>query len=135
MEQTLNYLYNYAFDRGIAITITDLMELDAPSVSIGRSKAIVINTNVSNKKELPFMVAHEISHQINNDVGVLYYTTGSSRSKIEVSANNKAIDILIDCSVKNGFEQINAVKFMEEFGIPAKFENNVMNRLGNRFSI
>lgn len=135
MEQTLQYLYDFAFSHHIGINYNSKLTPYAPSLSRGSTQTIYINMNWHNKKEIPFIIAHEISHLLNKDVGILYYTTGSSRSKIEKSANTGAIDILIGYADYLGIEQVNVVKFMEEFGIPSKFENLVMNRLGNRFSI
>lgn len=54
---------------------------------------------------------------------------------LHIDNDEYAIEILIGYADYLGIEQVNVVKFMEEFGIPSKFENLVMNRLGNQFSI
>jgi len=129
MDKILTYFLNYAFDHGFSFTYTNLMSLDAPSLSRSSTHEIVINTNISNEHELPFIMAHEISHLLNHDVGVLYYSTTASRSKIEQSANSRAVDLLLEYAHETDTYTGNYVQFMEQFGIPSKFEELVQSKI------
>lgn len=129
MNSTLQYLFNYAFSNKIGVTVTNNLSPTTPSMSRSSNQTILINLNWHNQNEIPFIFAHEIAHLLNNDVGILYYTSSNSRSKIETSANIKAIEILTNYSEILGFEITNPITFMESFGIPLKFEDLVINQL------
>lgn len=134
-NEVINYLLGLAWDKHIGITLRKDMGPATPSIADADTRNIIINMNWQRKKELPFQIAHEISHILNKDSGVLYFTTYANKSKIERNANLTAVDLLIDYSDSIGANQVNVVQFMEQFGIPPEMEYSVMNKLENRFGI
>lgn len=135
MDTLITYLLNFAFDNGIGIKWVNTLGPYTPSAANNLTKTIVINGKWHNQKELPFQIAHEIGHILNNDEGVLYYSTSSSESKIESNANATAINILIDYCTQTEIENANIYQFMEQFGIPSNLEYLVVDQLNARYSI
>lgn len=135
MDDAINYLLNFAMKQKIGFVWTNLLAPDTPSAADCKKREIVINANWRNQKELPFVIAHEIAHVLNKDMGVLYFTSSSSKSQIESNANAGAVKILVDYCDKLGFEHYNVIKFMNAFGIHANLEYMVMDKLENRFEI
>lgn len=129
MDDVINYLLNFAMKNKIGFVWTDLLTPYTSSAADCKNREIVINGNWHNKKELPFMIAHEIAHILNKDMGILYFTSNSSKSHIESNANAGAINILVDYCDKLGLSRYNAIKFMDVFGIPANLESIVMDQL------
>lgn len=136
MDEIVTYLFNLALKNKIGVEATNLLSPEAPSIAVADERKIIINLNWPNKNELPFQIAHEISHILNHDDGVLYYTTYASQSKIEANANLTAIGLLAtyyqDCF---DFENINPVRFMQTFGIPLNLEYQVTDKLTEIFGI
>jgi Zn-dependent peptidase ImmA (M78 family) len=135
MDDAINYLLNFAMKQKIGFVWTNLLAPDTPSAADCKEREIVINANWHNQKELPFVIAHEIAHVLNKDMGILYFTSSSSKSQIESNANAGAIKILVDYCDKLGLEHYNIIKFMDVFGIPANLEYMVVDKLENRFEI
>lgn len=77
----------------------------------------MVNNRWHNKNEIPFQLAHEISHMLNGDEGSLYYCSPASHTKIERGANDKDIDL------------------MYRYGIPSSLEENVKRRCASYFNI
>lgn len=132
MDNVINYLLNFAMKNKIGFVWTSLLESYTSSAADCKNRKIVINGNWHNKKELPFIIAHEISHILNKDMGILYFTSNSSKSQIENNANAGAINILVDYCDKLGLARDNVVKFMDVFGIPANLEYMVVEQLKNK---
>lgn len=129
MQAILHYLKKIAFDNDIAYATSSELSPYSPSIAVSDSRVIVVNENWHNHQELPFIVAHELSHLLNNDSGVLYYSTTTSRSKIEQSANSRAVDLLLEYAHETDTYTGNYVQFMEQFGIPSKFEELVQSKI------
>ena len=129
MQQILDYLYAIALKKGIAIATTKDLAPETPSLSLNSRKTIIVNMNWYNTSEIPFIIAHELSHMLNDDSGVLYYSTSSAEIAIEGAANKKAISMLINYAKMEDANTLNPVQFMEQFGIPSKFEDIVINQL------
>ena len=135
MDDAINYLLNFAMKQKIGFVWTNLLGPTVPSAADCEERKILINGNWHNQKELPFVIAHEIAHVLNKDMGVLYFTSSSSKSQIESNANAGAVKILVDYCDKLGLEHYNIIKFMDVFGIPANLEYMVVDKLENRFDI
>lgn len=124
MNDAITWLCAYAFDRNINVTLDKLsFSTDVPSCMFGRS--IIINTNWKNQNELPFIIAHEIGHVLNEDEGKLYYSTSTAHSKFETAANERAIDLLLEYCDHEDFLPNNYIDFMELYGIPRYVEEKV----------
>lgn len=73
MDDVINYLLNFAMKNKIGFVWTSLLASYTSSAADCKNRKIVINGNWHNKKELPFIIAHEISHILNKDMGILYF--------------------------------------------------------------
>lgn len=132
----LEYLLNFALNHKIGFELMDKANPDWVPVSIAERRLIIINMNWHNKWEIPFQIAHEISHLLNNDQGVQYYSSVANKVKIEGNANSCAIDIFINYyRTRISDEWINPVTFMEHFGIPLNLEYLVTDKIYNAFGI
>jgi len=136
MNEILTYLFNLALENHIAVEATNKLQPHTPSLAISDQRKIIINMNWYNQKELPFQIAHEISHLLNNDEGVQYYSSFSNKMELEGNANATAIDLLINYYCKMiSDEWINPVTFMKHFGIPSNLEYLVTDKIYNAFGI
>lgn len=129
MQHILDYLFDIALKNGIAIVQTKDLASETPSLSLNARRAIIVNMNWYNRNEIPFIVAHELSHMVNNDSFILYKSTATSKIEIEGVANKNAISMLISYLKIEGIDDMNPVQFMEQFGIPCKYESVVANQL------
>ncbi len=130
MNDILEELFKYIRSLGIEAKLMQLSPF-TPSACNPHTRRIAINMNWYNKGELPFQVAHEIGHVLNeDDACILYYSTDVSKSKIEHAANSTALDLLIPIYFRDcDFENVNAANFMSELAIPARMEEEVRNKL------
>lgn len=126
----------YAWDNGISCVLTDKMNEYTPSSAKPENKIILINLNWHNQLEIAFQMAHEIGHVINNDEGVLYYSSFSNRSSYERNANLKALEVLIPIylDIIGDYTSNSVSPFMQAFCIPGRLENDVVNAFRNSIS-
>ncbi|WEA58311.1 ImmA/IrrE family metallo-endopeptidase [Pediococcus pentosaceus] len=133
MNDLITYLCNYAFDHGIGYELdSKTFKPSDSSFSNKEASMVFINMNWPNKNEIPFQLAHEISHIINGDCGSNNYSAGSVYSKEEYNANKKAIHILLDYCTLNNLHYENYIDFMTAFGIPTKLTYVVNEIFKNR---
>lgn len=136
MNIYIKRLMQYAWDNGISCVLTDKMNEHTPSSAQPKNKIILINLNWYNQSEIIFQMAHEIGHVINNDEGILYYSSFSNKSSYERNANLKALDILIPIylDIIGDYTSDSVFPFMEAFCIPNRLENDVLNAFRNSIS-
>jgi Zn-dependent peptidase ImmA (M78 family) len=134
MNDILDDLFQYIDSLGIKARLMYLNPF-TPSACNPHTKRIAVNMNWYNRAELPFQVAHEIGHILNeDDACILYYSTDVSKSKIEHAANSKALDILIpryfrDCD----YENANVANFMNELAVPTRMEEEAKKKTADYF--
>jgi Zn-dependent peptidase ImmA (M78 family) len=133
MNELIIYLLNVAFDNGINIVWTDQLAPDKPSCAMPNQNTIIVNNRWRNQDEIPFQLAHEIGHMLNEDEGVLYYCSPASHTKVECGANDKAIDLILNYCVVNDEPTNNYADFMYCYGIPYSLEENVKRRYAYYF--
>lgn len=125
MENNLvQWLMNWAFDHGISVTMTSEIKKDLPHCASAAKKAVVINMNYGNKNEIPFALAHEIGHVVDDDPGVRYYSSATLHDKAEYRANQFAIKLLKQYCQVNDINCDNQVDFYRRFGIPERLLEN-----------
>lgn len=112
MNDLIQWLINFAYDHDISVITTRELKPDTPSQSDVKQRIIVINMNWSNKFEIPFIYAHEISHILCD------HLINSPTNEIE--ANQIAINLLTEYCWDNDIYISNPVHFCEEFGIPLR---------------
>ena len=86
-----------------------------------------MNVNWHNQREIPFQLAHEITHIQNGDDECItfYHATFSSKEMIEREANIGAIKLLLPILKDMGHEN-NPVTFMQLFHVPNYLFDNVI---------
>lgn len=136
MNIYIKRLMQYAWDNGISCVLTEKMNEYTPSSAKPENKIILINLNWHNQLEIAFQMAHEIGHVINNDEGVLYYSSFSNKSSYERNANLKALEILIPIylDIIGDYTSNSVSPFMQAFCIPDRLENDVVNAFRNSVS-
>lgn len=123
MENNLvQWLMNWAFDHGISVTMTSEIKKDLPHCASAAKKAVVINMNYGNSDEIPFALAHEIGHVVDDDPGVRYYNSATLHDKAEYRANCFGIQLIQQYCDHEDIHVINAVKFCEVFGVPSRLD-------------
>lgn len=129
-------LLNYAMKHGITCVIkNDIPEDFPPFFKIkDRNKTVVINGNWKKQDQIPFIIAHEISHALTCDENdmVLYFSTLLS-TKYEYKANCGAARLLIPFYMENidDVSQINVNDFMVMFDLPNKMYDICVRELKN----
>lgn len=131
MHHIMEYLFDIAINNGIAIVKVDELAPETPSISLKKRRAVVLNMNWYNSNEIPFILAHEMAHMLNNDSFVLYTSSAISKIEMEGATNRYAISMLINYS-KIEDTNLNPVQFMEQFGVPCKYESLVSELLSNK---
>lgn len=127
----MDWLCKFAYDHKIEVTLDGVhFKNDVPSTCLGNH--VVINTNWSNKSEIPFIFAHELGHVINGDGGVMYYCSATSQTKIESAANQKAIDIIIKYSNEIDEQPADYMAFMQSYGVPDYLIEKVRQRFNKK---
>lgn len=123
MENSLvQWLMNWAFDHGISVTFTSEVRKDLPHCAIAEKRSVLINMNYGDHDQIPFALAHEIGHVMDNDLGVRYYSSATLHSKAEYRANLFGIHLLKEYCVAHDVKIDNPVKFCELFGVPMQLD-------------
>lgn len=136
MDDLITYLLNFAMSHGIGFETMPDAPSDWASIAVPEYRKIMLNFNWENKREIPFQIAHEISHLLNKDNNVLYHASYCESAKHEAGANLSAIDILIGYYQANyGYDYITPELFMKQFGIPNKYEYQVEDRVAVAFGV
>ena len=125
MNDLMEWLMNYALDRGIGFIATKQLKPDTPSQSDCSQRVIVINMNWHNRHEIPFMFAHEIGHILNGDAGVHQYSASSVSIKEEHAADLTGLRLILQYCRENNIAVYNPTQFCECFGVPGVMENAV----------
>lgn len=125
MSDLIKWLYSYAFDHKIGVLqITTAKEYS--SLADKNKRTIVINNNWKNKKELPFIIGHEIGHLMDGDVGLSYYCGNALTSK-EHHADLYSLNLIFDYATRQ-YDCFNEPSgFMQAYGIPVRMYDDVVN--------
>lgn len=130
-SEIMNWLFNYAFDKGVSMMFIQLDPYTPPATNV-RTKRILMNSSWHNKAELPLQFAHEIGHIMLEQEysGLLYYTP--SKFGMEFEANKYAINLLLPFYMEDKeSQQINIYDFMDCFSIPSHLEEAVTEAIRN----
>lgn len=134
MSELLTELMNYGFKRGLGWSL-ESMPADWPSVYYPPRHMAVINTNWKGGKQVELSAAHELGHFLNNDQGDLYKATFAIRSKVEKSATQRGLDLLVPMYFQDtDQEAANTIDFMEQLHVPARFESYVSEQVAEYYN-
>lgn len=118
-DRLLKYLMNYAmFDCHIGIEFTNKLPSYAPSVSYNKpGKLIIMNSNWPYPTQIPFLLAHEICHVLNEEKSY-FNLNDRTKNSGEAQANISAIKLLQRYCIENEFHFSNIFQFARSFAIP-----------------
>ncbi|WP_215659372.1 ImmA/IrrE family metallo-endopeptidase [Secundilactobacillus kimchicus] len=128
MNEYLTAVLNVAFNYNISYEIFNYLNDETPSAALPEERRIAINANWFKPNQLPFVVAHEIAHVINDDDGYLSFHA-NNKLKTEASANKTAIEILLHEYHRRNDDMPNYVQFMHDFEIPNDLEDCVKSAI------
>lgn len=118
-DRLLKYLMNYAmFDCHIGIEFTNKLPPYAPSVSYNKpGKLIIMNSSWPYPTQIPFLLAHEICHVLNEEKSY-FNLNDRTKNSGEAQANISAIKLLQRYCIENEFHFSSIYQFAQCFGIP-----------------
>lgn len=119
MDDVISFLIDYCCEHKIGIQYISYMQPQDPSLCYQWPRLIIYNENWANKKEKPFILAHEIGHVMCGST-ICYHKNHIETKKSENDANRFAIKLLRDYCKKNDIVFESKYCFAESFGIPRK---------------
>ncbi|CAK1255044.1 ImmA/IrrE family metallo-endopeptidase [Fructobacillus cardui] len=125
MQEIINNLFCYAQKCHFRVVYTSALKCHTQSFADIESRAIVINSNWHRPNQLPFVIAHEISHLLQCSSGdAKLSATTLLNTRYEREANYQAIDLLVPFYVNDKEQdQVNLYEFMNLFEIPNFLED------------
>lgn len=137
LSDMLSSLLDFSWDHDIGILLSRSMDPDTPSSANPDNRIILINMNTKDQKSIPFQVAHEMSHVLNADPGVLYFQADEQNKSLnyrytfEHAADIRALKIIIPAYIhcNDGIAPNNSIRFMEELAIPTSLVSEVNEEL------
>lgn len=124
-------LLSDAFGYGFKVILEDKFSSPYTPAAVNPfNKTIILNSNWHNKRQLPFQLAHEMGHLLNNDgqSSCLYFSP--SKYGIEGNANRTAIELLLPFYLENKeIEHVSSVKFRESLGMDQYLEGMVQEEM------
>lgn len=121
MSDAIWYLLKVAADHHIDVQWAGVLSEFTPPACRYDTRIVCMNLNWHRHTELPFQLAHELSHIINGDPGdACFYTSSfTGKSSVEYKANVGAVKLLVPfyCqeTIKNN---INVYNFEQMYDIP-----------------
>lgn len=134
INKIMNGLMNQAFNDGFNVIKEDKFTPYTPAAVNPSNKIIVLNSNWHKPNQLPFQLAHEMGHLLNNDgeSSCLYFSP--SKHGIEGNANRTAIKLLLPYYLEdNIFEHVSSTKFMELLNMDQYLDDMVQEEIINYY--
>lgn len=118
MNDLIEYQFDFAFKHNIGVLQINTKK-EYNSLADTSKNLIIINTNWKNKKELPFIIGHEIGHLIDGESGLSYYC-GTSLTSNERHADLFSLNMIFEyaCLQYDSFNEPN--QFIQSYGIPIR---------------
>ena len=121
MNDAIWYLLKIANNYHIDVQWAGVLSEYTPPACRIDTRIVCMNMNWHRQAELPFQLAHELSHIINGDPGdvCFYNATFTGKQSIEYRANVGAVKLLVPfyCQETNR-ENINLCNFEHAYQIP-----------------
>lgn len=125
VSDLIAWLYSYAFKHRIG-AFQLITEPEYSSLADKSKRLIIINTNWQNKKELPFIIGHEIGHIMAGDPGLSYYC-GTTLTSNERRADLFSLNLIFEYAAAqfDCFEE--PIQFLQQYGIPYRMLADTVN--------
>ena len=129
VSDLIAWLYSYAFKHRIGV-FQLITKPEYSSLADKSKRLIIINTNWKNKKELPFVIGHEIGHIMAGDPGLSYYC-GTTLTPNERRADLFSLNLIFDYAARqyDCFDEPGI--FMSQFGIPYRMKDDTYKLFKN----
>lgn len=122
-NELYSFLKNYAEEQHIRMFFEyERVDPDQPSFSYGKRRFVSINEHWQFPQEIPFQLAHEISHILNGDKGMNLFATYAVSSAEEAAANDRAFKLIFKFCDLHDLYYSSVTQFMDYFGIPCYLE-------------
>lgn len=132
MDDAIWYLLKIATKHHIDVQWAGVLSSYTPPACRYDTRIVCMNLNWHRKRELPFQLAHELSHIINGDPGdaCFYDSSFTSKSSIEYKANVGAVKLLVPFYCQETHrENINICNFQHTYDIPNYLGNVVREQI------
>lgn len=125
MNDLIEYQFDFAFKHNIGVLQINTKK-EYNSLADTSKNLIIVNTNWKNKKELPFIIGHEIGHLIEGESGLSYYC-GTSLTSSERHADLFSLNMIFDyaCLQYDSFSEPS--QFIQQYGIPIRMFDDASN--------
>lgn len=131
-DDVLAYLSEVAIKQNIKVIWSDALSAYTPPACYVPRRIVMMNQFWHNKQDIPFQLAHEMSHVINGDDTdmVFYNASYTGKQSVEYKANVGAVKLLIPfyCGNRNK-EQANAYEFESIFNVPPYLNDAVIEQI------
>ena len=116
VSNLIAWLYSYAFKHKIGV-LQIFTKPEYSSLSDKSKRLIIININWKNKKELPFIIGHEIGHILAGESGLSNYC-GTPLTPNERRADLFSLSLIFEYA-SNQYDSFDEpIQFIEQYGIP-----------------
>ncbi|WP_125764494.1 ImmA/IrrE family metallo-endopeptidase [Companilactobacillus hulinensis] len=135
INDVTTYLMNLAYDNKTTVIIEDKFSEYTPAAVNTNTKIIVLNSKWYRPNQIPFQLAHELGHILNNDGAKACLYFSPSKFGIEGHANKTAIHLLVPLFFGDTeYMHANTVRFMDAFGIPPYMESVVTSEIKDYYN-
>lgn len=134
MHDYLCALEDFAKNQDILVKWSTQLHPHTPPTTNPVNRIIVMNSCWYEPRQLPFQLAHEISHILHKDGDFkILYSGTRLKSRFEYEAHKTAIELLVNLYMQNtdNPRAVNYTAFEETFGIPSKLDSVVREGLKN----
>ncbi|WP_103751724.1 hypothetical protein [Lactobacillus panisapium] len=125
MSNLIAWLYSYAFKHKIGV-LQIFTKPEYSSLSDKSKRLIIININWKNKKELPFIIGHEIGHILAGEPGLSNYC-GTPLTPNERRADLFSLSLIFEYA-SNQYDSFDEpFLFLQQYGIPIRMLDDACN--------
>lgn len=125
VSNLISWLYSYAFKHKIGV-LQIFTKPEYSSLSDKSKRLIIINVNWKNKKELPFIIGHEIGHILAGQPSLSNYC-GTPLTPNERRADLFSLNLIFEYA-SNQYDSFDEpIQFIEQYGIPDRMLADTVN--------
>lgn len=121
MNDAVWYLLKVATNHHIDVQWAGVLSSYTPPACRCDTRIVCMNLNWHRKEEIPFQLAHELSHIINGDSGdaCFYNASFTGKASVEYKANVGAVKLLVPFYCQETHrENVNLCNFEHAYRIP-----------------
>lgn len=130
-EEVYDYLLERAKENNIVVHWAHFDPYTPPG-SDTEYRSVAMNIDWHNQDEIPFQLAHELSHIINGDEGDVFYYHAcfTGKESVEYKANVGAVKLLVPFYCQEIDEEcVNKYDFVQAFDVPTYLTGAVSEQI------